>query len=195
MDNNATKVYLVTSGSYSDYSIDKIFLDYEKAKQYHDLCTHYDLNDIEERELSDDETFTPFYYIKFKYYIPGMEKEYKQTYHQINKPHLMGGQYYIDVEQCLDSDIYHIERDTSYENGIIHLLRPIGLNKDNIDTEVLAAKYLKVCHDLEAQVRYLFYTGYSEFDVRRMFSRMTEKFDEEGREFFEGVGGKSNGDD
>lgn len=163
------KVYVVSSGSYSDYYIDKMFLNPERAKLYHSLCNHYDLNDIEEYELSDDEFFTPYYYVDFKYYISGMEEKFRQSSHRIDKPHLIGGQYYIDIGQCLNTDTYSTQRSTSYANGIITLHRPIGLNKENIDLDALAEKYLKVCHDLEAQIKYWFFTGGSEYNVRRMF--------------------------
>lgn len=161
------KVYVVTSGSYSDYGIDKIFLNKEKAEGYHELIkrTHWDVNDIEEYDLSDDEVFTPYYYIEFIYYIPGMEDKYRRTVVK-GKPSLFGGQYYINVYKCIDNDIYAVtDRRTTYANGIITLIRPIGYNKDKIDLNALAEKYLKVCQDLTAQIRYHYYMGGNDYNI------------------------------
>lgn len=65
------KVYIVSGGSYSDYHIKRIFLNKEKAEAYMKVCGDSDLNELEEFELSDDEIFTPVYYIKITYYLKG----------------------------------------------------------------------------------------------------------------------------
>lgn len=162
------KVYVVTSGSYSDYGIDRIFLNKEKAETYHELIkrTHYDVNDIEEYDLSDDEVFTPYYYIEFVYYIPGMEDKYGRTRIK-GRPSLFGGEYYIDIYKCKDGDIYTPKRSTDYTNGTITLIRPIGYNKDKVNLDFLKEKYLKVCQDLSAQIRYHFYMGGNEWGLYR----------------------------
>lgn len=160
------KAYVVTSGSYSDYGIDRIFLSKEKAEAYHELIkrTHYDVNDIEEYDLSDDEVFTPYYYIEFVYYIPGMEDKYSKTRIK-GRPSLFGGEYYINVYKCIDGDRYASCRSTDYVNGTITLIRPIGYNKDKINLDFLTEKYLKVCQDLSAQIRYHFYMGGNEWNL------------------------------
>lgn len=50
------KVYIVTYGSYSDYGIDAVFLDREKAAFYCDVHNkgHYDEHRIEEWDTKDD---------------------------------------------------------------------------------------------------------------------------------------------
>lgn len=51
------KIYVVTTGSYSDYSINSLFLDKEKALKYIELLSqiqYSDVNDLEEFETSDD---------------------------------------------------------------------------------------------------------------------------------------------
>lgn len=166
------KVYVVTSGSYSDYGIDKIFLDKEKAETYHELIkrTNYDVNDIEVYDLSDDEVFIPYYYIEFVYYIPGMEDKYKKT-HTNGRPHLFGGEYYIDLYKAKD-DYYVTGRSTHVYNGIIILRRPIGYNVDNVDLEFLTQKYLKVCHDLTAQIRYHYYMGGNDWSFGNLFNEV-----------------------
>lgn len=168
------KAYVVTSGSYSDYGIDRIFLNKEKAEAYHDLIkrTHYDVNDIEEYDLSDDEVFTPYYYVEFVYYIPGMEDKYSKARIK-GRPSLFGGEYYVDVYKCMDGDTYASNRRTCYVNGTITLIRPIGYNKNMINIDALAKKYLKVCQDLSAQIRYHFYMGGNEWTLNQ-----TSWFDE-----------------
>jgi len=55
------KAYVVTTGSYSDYTIDSIFSTKEKAEAYKDLYSRSDeydasdVNDIEEYEIDDPE--------------------------------------------------------------------------------------------------------------------------------------------
>lgn len=161
------KVYLITSGSYSDYSIDKIFLSKEKAEQYHDLIkrTHYDVNDIEIYDLSDDEIFTPYYYIQFVYYIPGMEEKYRRSILSDGRPSLFGGEYYIDLYMCNDDVNCADNRCTSYHNGILTLTRPVGYDKSVVNLESLEQKYLKVCQDLTAQIRYHLYMGANDWDI------------------------------
>lgn len=50
------KIYVVTSGWYSDYMINAIFLDKDKAQKYADIL--YDSNPIEEFETEDDDIET-----------------------------------------------------------------------------------------------------------------------------------------
>lgn len=162
-----SKVYIISSGSYSDYHIDKIFSNKEKAEEFHNLVKRswYDINEIEEFELSDDEVFTPYYYIEFIYYIPGMEDKYRKTYCRKDRPHLFGGEYYIDIYECKDDDDYMKSRYTNYCNGFITLRRPIGYDKDKANIDFLIEKYLKVCYDLTAQIRYHYFIGGTDYDV------------------------------
>jgi hypothetical protein len=56
-DQLAGPVYVVTAGSYSDYHVECVSFDLEKAEQYKDLC--YDGNDVDEYipiEMQNEET-------------------------------------------------------------------------------------------------------------------------------------------
>lgn len=55
------KIYIVTSGCYSDYHIEKVFTDKNKAEEYKEWL--YDANDIEEYETEDDLIVNKFYNI------------------------------------------------------------------------------------------------------------------------------------
>lgn len=59
------KIYVVTTGSYSDYSIHSIFLNKDKAMECEALLEN--ANDIEEYETSDDATFN--YITEFRIYV------------------------------------------------------------------------------------------------------------------------------
>lgn len=50
----SNKVYIVTSGSYSNYSIQRCFLDKDKAEAYMKVCSDSGLNELEEYDLNDD---------------------------------------------------------------------------------------------------------------------------------------------
>ena len=171
----AQKVYLVKAGEYSDYYIERVFLDKEKAERYAQLRRYTsDINGVEEYELSDDMVMMSRYFVEFIYYIPGMEKLYQKSPYTIDQPYLMSGKYYLNIRECLESDINSVRR-TDYNNGIIKLIRPIRHGVDVLDTEKLAQKYLKVCEDLSAKIRYEFLSGASEYHLRSMFRNYDEE--------------------
>lgn len=62
------KVYLITSGSYSDYGVDKVFLDLKKAQSY---VKYHKYSNIETYETSDEEyeEVSGFYYVNIVYEI------------------------------------------------------------------------------------------------------------------------------
>lgn len=66
---SATKekiVYIVTSGTYSDYGIEKVFLDKKKADLY---CSCHNDCEIEEWEISDNMIITPMNELRVTVYI------------------------------------------------------------------------------------------------------------------------------
>lgn len=68
------KVYVVTSGIYSDYRIQKIFLNKSKAEEYKKWLPNS--NDVEEYDISDDDTIEKQYKIRIdlKWYPNKEEK-------------------------------------------------------------------------------------------------------------------------
>lgn len=155
------KVYIVSCGSYSDWRILHIFRNKEKAYYYHSLCNAYDLNEVEEYEISDDILFEPIYYVDFKYAIMDLVddsdfRKYSKQNYEIN----------VCNSNTLESTFDSLTK-TRYNNGIIHLLRPIKNNKYSIND--LENKYLKVCYDLEAKIRYELQNGLNKYDINKLF--------------------------
>lgn len=82
-----TKVYAVSSGSYSDYGIDQIFSTIEKAEEYMRIAKEYhynswaDYNDIEEYDLDPVIIIPNFYKYKYFYDVTvTKEGEFEHTY-------------------------------------------------------------------------------------------------------------------
>ncbi len=69
------KIYVVTSGEYSEYQIERVFTDEAKAKLFASHGSDYDLKayDSEERES------TPIYVARFTYFPRGNELTYEIT--------------------------------------------------------------------------------------------------------------------
>lgn len=63
-------VYIVTSGNYSDYTIDAVFKDKAKAEFY---CKCHRECSIEEWNFSDSDTFTPFNHVINSIFDIGIE--------------------------------------------------------------------------------------------------------------------------
>ena len=63
-----SKAYIVTSGSYSDYSIERVFLNKEKAERYIELCdNHWDTPVIEEYDIDDNNSIDEIVYVEGKH--------------------------------------------------------------------------------------------------------------------------------
>jgi hypothetical protein len=145
------KVYIVSSGSYSDWHIKAIFASEEKAKFYHDNNNDYDLNEVEEFELSDEAVIEPIHFVECKYYIIPSKSSF-------SKNKLGEFEFEIKTTNTLDDKIERI--DSTYLddwNGCIRLKRFI--NKMEMDEEKLKLKYFKVCTDFEAIIKYELASG------------------------------------
>lgn len=59
-------IYIVTSGCYSDYGIDAVFQNRDKAEAY---CRCHTDTEIEEWEFFDGNTYTPFNVVKISMHI------------------------------------------------------------------------------------------------------------------------------
>lgn len=136
------KVYIVSSGSYSDYNIRKIFLSKEKAEAYHKVCDDCDLNDIEVYDTSDDEIIVPITYCRCEYMVFDCNQ---YGYYKLQ------GEYKFEINYSnTNEDTEESLIRTSYYNGKITLQRVI---KNSFDKKQLKEKYLKVCQDLAAFIR------------------------------------------
>jgi hypothetical protein len=155
------KLYICSSGSYSDYRIEAIFVNKEKAEEYTSLlkCD----NDIEEFETEDENWINKKH--ECKYYL-----KIEYTYNtRINKDNIEISKdwqttYYYDFdENDFLSTRKHI-RNCSWSNEFeIMLYYPC--NKDVTIDEELKNKYLKICRDYLTQAKQLLSEGHSEYDL------------------------------
>lgn len=128
------KVYIVTSGSYSDYQIRRIFLDPEKASEYQSSVS--DANDVAVFDTDDTEKFETFRVLSIR---------------SQNK-------YSFDVDFRLDNSLDNINPNTNYygHSDEIHITRRIDKLEHTEDEKwKLIDKYKKVVQDLYAQIESL----------------------------------------
>ena len=160
--NMGQKVYVVTTGEYSDYHIERVFLNRAKAETYAQIVRETDdywyANSVcvNEYDTSDDIIISKRWCVDFRYFIPDSN--------------VTGGLYYyhIDIEPYVEED-NHIRHCTRYYGNMIELKRTLNSNPGDADKEKLAAKYLKICEDLYAKIEYELANGADECDVLLMF--------------------------
>ena len=137
------KVYIVTSGSYSDYEIRAVFLDKGIAEQYAKIKQDAT---VDEWPLSDGRIFAKQFYFKCAYNTKDAT---------IGDAHFSKGRYEYDVSQY-DDDETDREDKSSYDlqYGYISLERPLAVSVKPSEAlkEMLRAKYLKVCQDMAAEI-------------------------------------------
>ena len=131
-------VYIVTSGEYSDYSIDAVFQDKNKAEAY---CKCHPNAEIEEWEFFDDNIYTPYNVVHIYMDISGNAKKICFDFQTLSKE---------------DADYYMLNQDyaTVYnaQHISLHLIRmlPKNYNRENIKD-----RYTKVFYDLIPEIKYL----------------------------------------
>jgi hypothetical protein len=162
------KVYVVTSGSYSDYSIKKIFLDKEKAERYIDIKEKegcLDINGLEIYETSDDNLIElkKYIYVQFIIYSNG---ETQYIFEIINTNTLDNP--CIDDYPYIYSYYHYIDWCNEY---IINIHRP--LTQENYDEEKLYNKYKKVCEDIWAMIKYNLSEGWDEKMINKWLKEQT----------------------
>lgn len=132
-------VYIVTSGEYSDYSIDAVFQDKNKAEVY---CQCHPDAEIEEWEFFDNNIYTPFNVVNI--YMDILENNGKRMYFKFQT---------LSKE---DANCYMVNSDNvivySGDHIGIHLTRMLPKNYDKEDIE---NKYTKAFYDLISEIRYL----------------------------------------
>ena len=137
------KVYIVTSGTYSDYMIRKIFLDKDKAEEYRKWLP--DSNDVEEYDTSDDDT------IEKKYKVRVVLKWYP------NKKEELIARSWKDCESDYNYNYYD-----NYGNFWEELAVVRTVNGDNYDEQYWKDKLTKFIYDLKAYVNQLKAEGFNE---------------------------------
>lgn len=144
------KVYIATCGVYSSYRIQRVFLNKEKAEKYVSLqpCNadcmveEYDITESEPEEVK---------YCTIQYTI----RDDTQPLYEFK----------ICTTSNMDINMERINS-TQYwsTNSRLWLLREIS--QKNYDEEKLYNKYLKVCQDLYAQIKYHQSMGWDDKMIR-----------------------------
>lgn len=155
------KVYIITSGSYSDYGIDRVFLKKEKAKEFIKLYTNCE---IEEYETSDDKLDIGKYRVYEYLHIEYTDKNYSnkenfytciQQDNNLEYPNLND---YLVVYKSY----YHSDNN----NICINKLLPDNYTKEDIDK--IKEKYLKICRDYISEIKAYVSEGYSYDQIKEM---------------------------
>lgn len=131
-------IYIVTSGDYSDYSIDAVFRDKNKAEAY---CKCHPDAGIEEWEFFDDNIYTPYNVVCIDMDISGNAKKIYFNFQTLSKE---DADYYMaNQDRVTVYDAQHIS---------LYLIRilPKNYNKENIKD-----KYTKVFYDLISEIKYV----------------------------------------
>lgn len=140
------KVYVVTSGTYSDYMIRKIFLDKDKAEKYKEWLP--DSNDIEEYDISDDDTIEKQYKVRIdlKWYPNKKEKLIARSWK--------------DCESDYNYNYYSNYDDIWEELAVVRTV-----NADDYSEQYYKDKLTKHIYDLKAYVEYLKTEGCNEKQI------------------------------
>lgn len=133
------KVYVVTSGSYSDYSINRVFLDKEKAEKYVDMCED---SEIEEYETDDDKEINEIKYVRIYY---GVEPNQLPKY----QFHLIKTNTLDKSEENIKHTSYFCYSSNRESLSICRIIKQLNYNEEDLKN-----KYEKVCQDLYAQIKY-----------------------------------------
>lgn len=151
------KVYVVTSGSYSDYGIDKVFTDRAKAEEFCEWNTGWigDSSRIEEYETEDDLIVDKYYEIKVEYTWydnGGFEPSYRITkYAHENKEYT-----WYDEGDDRHGHYYKLT-----------LYRCVGAQ--NWNEEFYVNKFKKAVYDLAAIVKMRKLEGFSKRNIQELF--------------------------
>ena len=159
------KVYVVSYGSYSDWSIKGLFLDKEKAEQYNALVQGH--NDVEEYDTMDDNLITPVHYITCRYETKDVPMEgYPGRMYKTK------GKFEFEVETTNSLDAYQwILHSTSYWRDQLTVHRQINkLPCNDIEYEDLKSKYHKICTDFAALIENELANGVTDDQINKMLA-------------------------
>ena len=140
------KVYIVTSGIYSDYRIERVFLDKNKASEYAEWSGS-DHVTVEEYDTSDDDAVEKQYKIRIvlKWY-PNKEEKLIAT----------------SLKDCESNYNYNHYINFHYGDIWEELTVVRTVNADNYDEQYWKDKLTKFTYDLRAYVNQLKAEGFNE---------------------------------
>lgn len=152
------KVYVVTVGSYSDYSIDRIFTDRKKAENYKEWT--YDANEIEEYDTEDNFVFEKFYKIEVHY------TEHLMSYDNTEP--------YVSITKCKAVDKYntsacYFSLNRWSQKALFDLTMVRFVPEQNWNEEFHVKKYKKAMYDYVAIVKQKMLEGCSEAEIQDLF--------------------------
>lgn len=143
------KIYVVTSGCYSDYYIDKVFTDKNKAEEFVEWHGWYDDSRIEEYETEDNLVVDKYYRINIsaRVYPNG----------------ILGPDIRVAKERVINKYNYLSVYDGYYK---ISLHRSIPA--ENWDEEFYTKKYTKALYDMISIIKYHKENGVSMYDIQKL---------------------------
>lgn len=152
------KIYIVTCGEYSDYYIDKVFTDREKAEEYRKWRNN--ANELEEYDTEDDCI---------------VEKYYKICVNYTEHDHGNKDQPTVMIERCNEKyDGYVSFSDfhaTCYSDQYTRVSLVRYIPEANWNEEFYTKRYTRAIYDLMSQVKYLLSEGWKEKQIREMLNR------------------------
>lgn len=132
-------IYIVTSGEYSDYSIDAVFQDKNKAEAY---CKCHPNAEIEEWEFFDDNIYTPYNVVRIDMDI--LSKDDNRI------------SFRFETLSKEDDDYYMVNKDAVTVYNTCHIkITLIRMLPQNYDKESIKNKYTKVFYDLIPEIKYI----------------------------------------
>jgi len=149
------KVYIVTSGCYSDYSIERVFLDKEKAEKYVSVSHRNDMS-VEEYDITDLnvelENIKNINEVIYRYNVK-TGKEISISFNNINN---------IDfkVYTCV-SEYHHI-------NELILGLYIKRQLRENETEEQATERIIKIAQDISAEIKYELSNGATIDEINKM---------------------------
>ena len=156
------KIYIVTCGEYSDYYIDKVFTDKEKAEEYRKWRP--ESNEVEEYDTEDDCVIDKYYKIVVDY------RTY--DYNRFENPN-------VRIERCnskrkgyVHVSDYHKRCYTNQHTQIV-LVRYIS--EANWNEEFYTQRYTKAVYDLMAQAKQLLSEGWTDSQINAMWDQIGNK--------------------
>ena len=132
-------IYIVTSGDCSDYSINAVFQDRNKAKVY---CECHPDTEIEEWEFYDDNIYTPFNVVHIYMNIRSKDENWISfSFQTLSKE---------------DDNCYMVNKDCVNVYGTHRIeINLIRMLPNNYNEEKIRNKYTKVFHDLIPEIKYI----------------------------------------
>lgn len=158
-----TKVYIITSGIHDDYSIDRVFLDKEKAEKY--IETSWDKS-IKVYDTDDDKEINEISYVEGEYIKNSSVGDVKPVV-WIEPSYTNTLDITIDEAKSNSFHKYDYNKQTLTVKQVL-----IG----NFDEEEIISKYEKLLYDLMAKIEGFMSKGWTEEMVQEWLGQNIEEY-------------------